>query len=193
MAANLSDDQQVHEFSSMVQSILIDRENEERVQQGLQKIDKHDASIKFYPRLDVLINCAGFIVPGDLENTHPEDHDYTMGINLRTPFLMIQTFQDCLIAAQGCIINISCLKGSKPWPGMITYCMSKSGLEMLTKSSAIELARFGVRVNAVSPAMLDTNFLRKGPKLTELEMKSLLQKEEDVNPMKRNIHIEEAC
>lgn len=63
-----------------------------------------------------------------------------------------------LKASQGCIINVCCNKGSRPEPGMITHCMTKAGLEMLTKSSAIELAPLGVRVNGVSPATTKTNF-----------------------------------
>ena len=65
-----------------------------------------------------------------------------------------------LIAAQGCVINMSCLKGSKAQPGLISYCMSKAGIEMMTKSCAVELARFGVRVNAVSSSFLNTNLFR---------------------------------
>jgi len=87
-----------------------------------------------------------------------------------------------LIAAQGCIVNMSCLKGSKPQPGLISYCMSKAGLEMMTKSSALELGRFGVRVNCVSPSFLNTNMYRQAG-LTELEHESVQQKEVDTNPM----------
>ena len=62
-----------------------------------------------------------------------------------------------LQASQGCIINVCCSKGSDPEAGMITYCMTKAGLEMLTKSSAIELAPLGIRVNGVSPATTKSN------------------------------------
>jgi len=70
--------------------------------------------------------------------------------------------------------------------------MSKAGLEMLTKSAAIELARFGVRVNCVSSSFLNTNLYRQAG-LTELENDSVLQKEKDTNPMGRNGRIEEVC
>ena len=63
-----------------------------------------------------------------------------------------------LIAAGGSVINISSVKGSKPEPGFMSFCMAKAGLEMMTKSTAIELARFGVRVNCVSCSTLDSNF-----------------------------------
>lgn len=108
----------------------------------------------------MLVNCAGIIFAGDLDNTFPQDHDYLMDVNMRAPYVLINFFQDMLIAAQGCVINVSCIKGSKPQPGLISYCMSKAGLEMLTKSAAIELARFGVRVNCVSSSFLNTNLYR---------------------------------
>jgi len=97
-----------------------------------------------------------------------------------------------LIAAQGCVVNVSCLKGSKPQAGLISYCMSKAGLEMLTKSSSLELARFGVRVNCVSSSYLNTNLFRIAG-LTDLENESVLQKEADTNPMGRAGSVEEVC
>ena len=70
--------------------------------------------------------------------------------------------------------------------------MSKAGLEMLTKSAALELARFGVRVNCVSSSYLATNMYRQAG-LTELENESVQQKERDTNPMGRTGYVEEVC
>jgi len=122
-----------------------------------EEVEEEDV---YEPKLDILINCAGIIFSGDLENTYPQDYDYLMDVNMRAPFIFITFFQDMLINAQGCVINVSCIKGSKPQPGIISYCMSKAGLEMLTKSAAIELAHQGVRVNCVSCSFLNTNLYR---------------------------------
>ena len=54
-------------------------------------------------------------------------------------------------------MNISCDKGSRPEAGQLGYCMAKAGLEMFTKSSAVELAALGIRVNAVAPCFVQTN------------------------------------
>ena len=70
--------------------------------------------------------------------------------------------------------------------------MSKAGLEMLTKSSALELSRFGVRVNCVSCSYLNTNLFRMAG-LTDLENESVLKKESDTNPMGRSGTVEEVC
>ncbi len=110
--------------------------------------------------LDILINCAGLIFDGDIESTFPQDYDYLMDINLRCPFHMTLLFQQHLARSKGCIVNISCHYGNSPNPGAIGYCMTKAGLEMLTKCTALELAPLGIRVNAVAPATMDTNLYR---------------------------------
>ena len=97
---------------------------------------------------------------GCSQTTLPQEYDAVMDINLRVPFILTQFFLDMLTETKGCIINISSDKGSKPEPGQIAYCMSKAGLEMLTKASAMELALAGVRVNAVAPSFVDTNLYR---------------------------------
>ena len=159
-------------------------------QQNTYNADKGEN--EYQPKLDVLVNCAGVIFAGDLDNIFPHDHDYQMDVNLRAPFVLINFFQDMLIAAQGCIVNVSCLKGSKPQAGLISYCMSKAGLEMMTKSAALELARFGVRVNCVSSSYLNTNLFRRAG-LTDLENESVKQKEADTNPTGRCGTVEEVC
>jgi len=100
----------------------------------------------------------------------------------------MQAFKPMLVQAvkelgDASVVNVSCLKGSNPQPGMISYCMSKAGLEMLTKSAAIELALKGVRVNAVSPSFIPTSFWRNQANLDSSEIRSLIDKERDTNPM----------
>ena len=107
-----------------------------------------------------------------------------MDINLRTPFILTQIFLDDLRQSRGCVINVSSDKGSRPEPGMISYCMSKNGLEMLTKGAAIELATFGVRVNAVAPSFVDTNLYRAAG-LSEAEYDALKKRAAANIPMAR--------
>lgn len=110
--------------------------------------------------LDILINAAGLIFDGDILSTFPQDYDYLMDINLRCAFHMTLIFNKYLEMSKGCVVNVSCALGSRPNAGTIGYCMTKAGLEMLTKSTALELAPLGIRVNAVSPATIDTNLYR---------------------------------
>ncbi len=110
--------------------------------------------------LDVLVNCAGVIFDGDVENTYPQDYDYIVDLNLRASFHITSLLAGFLEKSRGCVINVSSCFGVRPQAGCVSYCMSKAGLEMLTKCCAIELAPSGVRVNAVAPGSVDTNFLR---------------------------------
>lgn len=112
-----------------------------------QQYEMATGVIEKFGGLDILVNCAGAIFEGDIEKTFPQDFDYLCDINLRLPFHLITLFQPFLEKSGGCIVNLSCINGHRPAQGNISYCMSKAGLEMLTKSAALELAPFGVRVN----------------------------------------------
>jgi NAD(P)-dependent dehydrogenase (short-subunit alcohol dehydrogenase family) len=108
-----------------------------------------------------------------------------MDLNLRTPWLLTQLFATSLKQTKGCIINISCEKGSRPAPGIIGYCMAKAGLEMLTKTSALEFAPFGVRVNAVSPCMIENSNLYRYAGYNDEEQKFLESRAKSNIPLGR--------
>lgn len=110
--------------------------------------------------LDVVVNAAGAIFDGDTETTFPQDYDYIIDLNLRAVFHLTSVLYGFLEKSHGCIVNVSSCFGHRPQAGSISYCMSKAGLEMLTKCCALELAPYGVRVNAVAPGTTDTNLLR---------------------------------
>jgi NAD(P)-dependent dehydrogenase (short-subunit alcohol dehydrogenase family) len=107
-----------------------------------------------------------------------------MDVNLRSSFILISFFKDLLKQSNGCVVNLSCEKGSRPDPGALGYSMVKAGLEMLTKSVALELSNFGVRVNAVAPSFVDTNLYRYS-ELDESDIKTLAANESLKTPLKR--------
>lgn len=137
--------------------------------------------------LDILINAAGVIYENDLENTSCREHDYLLNINLRAVFSISKLCASALKKSRGCIINLSSSWGTRPQQGMISYCMSKSGLDMLTKSLAIELAP--VRVNAVAPGMVNTKFLNYN--LHTQEVSKIKHKYREKNPLKRIARVDE--
>jgi meso-butanediol dehydrogenase/(S,S)-butanediol dehydrogenase/diacetyl reductase len=80
-------------------------------------------------------------------------------INLTGTFLLSQAALPALLETQGTIINMASLAGVHAAPYNAAYCASKGGVVMLTKSMAMELAKTGVRVNAVCPGAVDTPLL----------------------------------
>jgi len=114
---------------------------------------------KILDSLDIVINCAGVLFDGDVEKTFLRDYEYLIDLNLKANFLVMNGLKDVLKKG-GSIVNVSCLYGSKPQSGMIGHCMSKKGLEQLTKYAAAEYAPSGIRVNAVTACPVDTNSQR---------------------------------
>jgi NAD(P)-dependent dehydrogenase (short-subunit alcohol dehydrogenase family) len=133
------------------------------IQSDLTKDNEHqdivDSAVENLGGLDVLINAAGVFYENDLENSSPREHDYIMNINLRATFSLSSICSFHLKKSSGCIVNISSAWAARPQQGMISYCMSKAGVDMLTKSLSVELAP--IRVNAVAPGLLATKFLNK--------------------------------
>ena len=122
-------------------------------------IDLKNSLIKLFGSIDILINCAGLKLDSDIEKTFPQDLDYSIKINVRCVFLLIQGFSK-FFNKNASIINVSCLYGTRPMQGLISLCVAKAGLEAFTKSAAGELAIDGIRINCVSCCPLFSNSLR---------------------------------
>ena len=135
-------------------------------------VDVKLAVAEKFGRLDILINCAGVIFAGDVTQTYPQDWDYLTDIHVRAPFVLIHIFAEFLRKSRGCIINVSSDKGSRPEAGLAGFSMCNAAIEMMTKSSALELAPFGIRVNCVAPSFVDSNAYRVAG-LTEPEIDAL--------------------
>ena len=114
-------------------------------------------------RLDVLVNCAG--IDGDILPTaelSEANFDAVMAVNLKGPFLTMRAAIPLLVAAGGgAIVNVSSTFAVAAAPGFAHYGASKAGLEQLTRTAAVEYGQAGVRVNAVSPSLIDTPTLRR--------------------------------
>lgn len=134
-------------------------------------------------KVDILINCAGINLDGDVEKTYPQDFDYTMDINLRSFFLILRLFEQFFTKGAS-IINVSCLYGTRPMYGVISYSMSKAGLETLTKYAAADFACLGVRINAITACPVDTNSFRYID-LKEKEINNFKKKMENNIPLGR--------
>jgi 3-oxoacyl-[acyl-carrier protein] reductase len=115
-----------------------------------------------YGRLDILVNAAGFTKPvphADLEALDDDLIDRMFAVNWRGQFAAIRTFVPLLKASgDGLIVSISSIAGTNGIGSSIAYCAAKAGIDVMTKSLARVLAP-EVRVLAVAPGVVDTNFV----------------------------------
>lgn len=110
-------------------------------------------------RTDVLVNNAGIAVEKPFLEQTEEDWDAVLDTNLKSIFLMTHAFARLRWAAGkgGAIINIASVLGLRQGGAVGPYAASKAGAVQLTKNCALELARFGIRVNAICPGYYDTD------------------------------------
>jgi NAD(P)-dependent dehydrogenase (short-subunit alcohol dehydrogenase family) len=111
-----------------------------------------EQSLAQYGRLDALVNCAGIWVEGKTEDASEVDWEHCIDVNLKGTFFMCSRAIPALKQSRGAVVNISSDAGVVGNAGAAIYCASKGGVTLLTRALAIELAPFGVRVNAVCPS-----------------------------------------
>lgn len=134
--------------------------------------------------LDVLVNAAGIIASGSVENTSDEGWDEMVDINLRAPFRLMRAAVPLLAASRGSIVNVSSVTGLRAFPGVLAYCVSKAGVDQLTRCAALELAARGVRVNAVNPGVVVSNLHRRSG-MGEPEYANFLERSKQTHPLGR--------
>ena len=141
-------------------------DNESMIRTALEK----------YGRLDVVVAAAGMSHSGYVSGESNERANETMldldvadwqrvlDVNLTGVMLTNQVAARAMIEAGngGSIVNISSVASRVPLPGFVDYCVSKAGVWMLTKTFAVEMTGFGIRVNAIGPGFVETPMTARG-------------------------------
>ena len=134
--------------------------------------------------LTTLVNAAGIIASGAIDQTDDALWDRMMDINARAPFRLMRAAVPALVESRGSIVNVSSVTGLRSFPGVLAYCVSKSAVDQLTRCAALELASKGVRVNAVNPGVVISNLHRRGG-MTEEQYAAFLQRSKETHPLGR--------
>ncbi|MGH9945286.1 MAG: SDR family oxidoreductase, partial [Pyrinomonadaceae bacterium] len=121
-----------------------------------------DETVDWASGLDVLVNAAGILASGSVEQTTLAAWDQMLNVNLRAVFHLMQLAVPHLEARQGNVVNVSSVTGLRAFPGVLAYCVSKAGVDQLTRCAALELAPKGIRVNAVNPGVVRTEVHLRG-------------------------------
>lgn len=118
------------------------------------------AAVEHFGGLDVLVNNAGIVHFAPIDELDVDSWHRVMSINLSGTFYGIRSAVSALkLRGQGSIINISSSAGLMGYESLPAYTASKFGIRGLTKAAALDLGRYGIRVNSVHPGMVRTPML----------------------------------
>ncbi len=137
-----------------------------------------EATLSEFGRIDILVNCAGVWIPGEtLLECSEENWNKVINTNLKGTYLCCQACGKIMAKHNsGNIINLSSQVGINPGVGAGAYSISKAGIIMLTRQLALELARYNIRVNAIAPGIVKTDFnltFWQGPEKEKLAANSV--------------------
>ena len=125
-----------------------------------------DETCRAFGGLDILVNNAGIIHGADLLDLAEADFDRVLRVNLKGAFLVGQAAARRMVAQArtgrppGAIINMSSINAVVAIANQLPYCVSKGGVDQLTKVMALSLAPHGIRVNAIGPGSIMTDILK---------------------------------
>ena len=138
-----------------------------------------EETIKHFGRIDVLVNNAGIQQDVPFTETTLDEWYKTIRVDLTGPFICsreaVKHMQKQQNPEGGCIINISSVHQTIPKPHYVPYASSKAGVEMMTKTMALELAKYNIRANIVAPGAIETDMNRE-LKENEGELEEVLKR-----------------
>jgi 3-oxoacyl-[acyl-carrier protein] reductase len=112
-------------------------------------------------RLDLVVNNAAINIEKTIEETDDDHWDRHLAVVLKAPFFVVQAALPHLCESRGAVVNVASELGLHAIANNVAYVSAKHGLVAMTRAMAIELAPFGVRVNALCPGTMDTELMRE--------------------------------
>lgn len=150
------------------------------------------AALSAFGSLTTVVNAAGIIASGTIENTADAAWDEMLDVNLRAPFRLMRAAAPALIetarattpAPTASVVNVSSVTGLRAFPGVLAYCVSKAAMDQLTRCAALEMAPHGVRVNAVNPGVTISNLHRRSG-MNDEAYAAFLERSKQTHPLGR--------
>ncbi|MHA1649790.1 MAG: SDR family NAD(P)-dependent oxidoreductase [Candidatus Helarchaeota archaeon] len=119
-----------------------------------------EKTLEKYGKIDILINNAGVVRVGQIEDMSEEEYDLLLGVNLKGPYFCCHYVVPHMKKQKsGVIINLASVAGHIGQVNHALYCSTKHGVRGMTKALALDLAPYNIRVNSVSPGATDTPML----------------------------------
>lgn len=141
-------------------------------------------TVDHYGQIDVLVNNAGIIELGSIENTSLAQYDRLMNTNVRSIYYLTMLAVPHLLKSKGNIVNVSSVNGIRSFPGVLAYNVSKSAVDQFTRCVALELAPKGVRVNCVNPGVILTELQKRGG-LNDQQYAAFLERSKETHALGR--------
>jgi len=147
-------------------------------------------SLEEWNKLNILVNNAGILEMGSIENTSLNQYDRLFNTNVRSIYQLTMLAVPHLIETEGNIVNVSSVNGLRSFAGVLAYNMSKSALDQFTRTVALELAPKKVRVNSVNPGVTVTELQKRGG-LSDEAYVNFLERSKTTHALGRPGHPEE--
>ena len=147
--------QEMKQAGSMVDYVVADMTVDGECSRMVQ-----EAVTKLGGSLTTVVNGAGGLRGGAIGSADLENYHYNMRLNCQAPFEVIYAAVPFLKQQSHwhpSIVTVSSVNGKQSFPGCATYCMSKAAVDQLTRCASLDLAKDGIRVNAVNPGVIKTN------------------------------------
>ncbi|HJY62655.1 MAG TPA: SDR family oxidoreductase [Ignavibacteria bacterium] len=162
-------------YESNILTIAGDISKEKKINEVIKK------TISQFKKIDVLVNNAGFSLFNDMVDSSTKEYDLMFNTNVKALYLLTRGFLPYMIKRkEGTIINISSLAGKQGFATGSIYCATKHAVMGLSRALMLEVRKYNIRVIAICPGTVDTDFFRKESNTTIYANRDTVVKPEDI-------------